>query len=1021
MTRLIHILALALLTATGRAAGAAQEGSGYLISAWRTDDGLPPLVSPVLIEAPEGYLWMEAESGPVRFDGERFTVFPARDLGWPRDTGIRRTFADGTQGIWLTLKDRSLWRERGGKWSAFGTLPGGEIITMMQPAKDGGMLAGTSAGRLLRCTEDPPAMKEVMPAQVPFSFWQDHADSEGGIWYAAQGGARRWLDGRLEDARYPAPENRNDYIFSWPDHSQWIIGPDYVAKWTDGAFHKLPPIAGMAPQKLAGILPAPPHGVWATTVNRMYFLPEGATEWRGPWPWATRAEQRQLTNLSDVNGHHWIATYGFGFLHVNPEGRQIEERLPPDLAGNRILNFIEDRERNIWAVAEGSGLARLRTKRFRVHRAGDGLSDPEVLAVTEDGAGALWAGSRAGGVDVLREGTWTHLTLPPGDEPAAGVTSLLPLPDGMLAGTSSRGVWKRTGTDWQPLGGKQAVRVLHQDTAGTLWMGGPAGLFRWREGEWRTAPSSQPWPGVTGLTHDETGRLWAATAGGVWRSDAGGRFRPVPPEECLPSEAATCLRAEAGGVMWIGFENGLARWRDGKAVLRRRNEGLPFQRIAGIYPPGKGKLWISSPEGLASLDTDFFVSGPLTARVFTRADGLPTGEASRGFQPSVWRGRDGRFWLPTHLGLVEFDPGAMPPAAPPPPVVIEAAFASFEGRHDDLPVPPATAKAPSTPWKVEPGMRRLEFRFTAPSLSAPENIRFRWRLEGLDTAWSEPSAQRTATYATVPPGRYLFRVLACNGDGVWNETGASVALVIPPLWQEMPAVWVTAAVLAAFLVGMAVRSRYRRHIEVLALRSRLEHERARIAQDIHDDLGATLTQISLWSAFARKGAGEAVAGHLGLIRERAIDAVRSLDQIVWAVNPSNDTVRNFATYLCQMAGDLFRETEMACRIDLQEPVEDGPLHADARHHLVLAAREACTNALRHSVAREVSLRVVAGPRRIFIMVSDNGRGFDPASVTGEGEGLTGMARRLTSAGGRCVVESAPGEGTRVKLEWPASP
>lgn len=185
-------------------------------------------------------------------------------------------------------------------------------------------------------------------------------------------------------------------------------------------------------------------------------------------------------------------------------------------------------------------------------------------------------------------------------------------------------------------------------------------------------------------------------------------------------------------------------------------------------------------------------------------------------------------------------------------------------------------------------------------------------------------------------------------------------------------------------------------------------------------MGATLTQISLWSAFAGKQAGGPVAGHLGLIRERSIDAVRSLDQIVWAVNPGNDTVKNFVTYLCQMAGDFLRETEVSCRIDLQEPVEDGPLNADVRHHLVLAAREACTNALRHSRATEVSLHVRAAPARIFIVIGDNGCGFDPGTVNGDTEGLAGMARRLCAVGGRCTVESISGQGTLIKLEWPST-
>ena len=196
-------------------------------------------------------------------------------------------------------------------------------------------------------------------------------------------------------------------------------------------------------------------------------------------------------------------------------------------------------------------------------------------------------------------------------------------------------------------------------------------------------------------------------------------------------------------------------------------------------------------------------------------------------------------------------------------------------------------------------------------------------------------------------------------------------------------------------------------------RSPWHQERARTlhSADIHDDIGATLTQISMLSAISQNGEASPV---LSEIRTSALDAVRSLDEIVWAVNPKNDNFLNFATYLCQSAGEFFRETGVACRIDLAGEIQDGPLRAEIRHHLMLAAREACNNALRHSGATEVSIHVSTPAGRIRIVVSDNGHGFDPGTIQ-EGDGLPGMTRRLCEAGGECTIETGPG-GTRVKLE-----
>jgi len=1015
-----------LLLAQGAAGHAAPppEESAYFIRVWRTDDGLPPLISELLVEAPEGYLWVEAKEGPVRFDGEHVTPYSSAALGWPTDTRISSALGDGVQGIWVLLGDHSIWRERGGEWRRWAEFGREETPKLLQPAGgvEGGVYIGTNRGRLLRCVDAAPGARELLPADPTITQWFATPKVDDAVWFTRKDEAFRWTSGVSEHVSVIDRDPDPPRYLRWRDGSMWIVGQTNIWKMQDGAFRKLPPILERGSENMAGILPAPPHGIWGTTLTKIFFLPTGETRWRGPFPWASSAEFRMSHNLSDANGHHWLATFGFGFVHMSPEGQRIAEKLPPELAGNRILNLLEDRERNIWAVATGSGLVRLRARQFTVYRAGQGLSDPEVLAVAEDAAGALWAGSRAGGADVLKDGVWRHVSLPPRDVPEAAVTALLSQANGdLLVGTFARGVWRKSGESWTRLGqGNDQVRVLLADRSGHLWAGCRSGLLEWQGEAWRPVLAKLPWPVVRALAEDAQGRIWVATERGIWRRETDGEFRPIPATEGVPDGQSQSLLVRADGGIWIGTDRGLVFWHDGRARLFTRANGLPVTQVVGLLETGPDQLWLSSPDGLAALDVRAFqksIPETVTGQAFTRADGLPTREASGGFQPALSQSANGHCWFPTHQGLVEFDPHTMPPPAPPPPVVIENATAAYQDHRTSLAIPPLRAAPAAFGPELPTRMRRLDFHFTAPSLSAPEKVLFRWRLEGLDTTWSEPSPQRSAVYPYVPPGAYRFRVLACNGDGVWNETGATVAFVIPPLWHERPIFWIAVALLVGGVALGSLRSRYLRRIERLRLLSALDHERARIAQDIHDDLGATLTQISMWSAIAQKRADPATAGQLGLIRERSNEAVRSLDQIVWAVNPGNDTVRKFATYVCQAVGDFFRETNVACRIDLAEMGEDGALHADVRHHLVLAAREACTNALRHSGATEVSLHVEAGPHRIFITITDNGCGFNPETVSKDGEGLSGMKRRLATIRGACTIESALGRGTRVVIQW----
>jgi signal transduction histidine kinase/ligand-binding sensor domain-containing protein len=1016
----------------------ASPENGYFLRVWRIDDGLPALTTPTLIEAPEGYLWMETRRGLVRFDGVEMTTFTFAELGWPEGTTLDQTIADPVQGLWVTLSDRALWRERGGHWTQWGKFADpkeGAMLLQPRPAAEGGLYVGTNLRRIWLCDDTTPGLRDPSEPLKGIQRWLGTGGQDGVVWYSTDREAFRWRAGRSELAPLPEPDPHTPYYHPRPDGAMWIIGTNYLAVWGDGAFHRLPPILGLGDESMSGVLPTP-FGNWATTATRMFFLPKGAQQWRGPYPWGAEIRKDQRTALGDSRGQHWLATYGSGFLHVTPEGRQIRERLPPELAGNRILNLIEDRERNIWAVAEGSGLVRLRPRPFAVHRAGASLADPEVLAVMEDPQGRIWAGSRAGGVDVLTEGKWEHCTLPPGQITQAAVSALLTLPDGgLLAGTLSRGVWRRKGESWEMVGSKwedlrenwdlviapvRRVRCLFADRAGNIWAGALNGLFRLEGQAFKPAPGQGTWPAVMALGQTPDGRLWAATEAGVWRQDEKGVFAPPPKEEGLPELPAQAMLVDADGTVWVGGDAGLARWRNGQTRLFTPAQGLPISSVLGLVAPNATQLWLSSPDGLAVLERSELEAGKelLHSRIFTRADGLPTREASGGFQPAFWAGRDGRCWLPTHQGLVEFEPKSIPPTAPPPPVVIEQAMAYGLKTAQPLAVPGPRAAAPIAGQGLPTGFRRLEFRFTAPSLSAPEKVRFRWRLEGLEAGWSAPSAQRTVAYPHVPAGQYRFHVIACNGDGVWNETGASLAFYLPQYWHERTVFWIgVTIVLCGLLVG-AIRLRYLRRIERLRLLSALDHERARIAQDIHDDLGATLTRISMWSALVQKDAEPRISARLGAIREHSNEAVRSLDQIVWAVNPGNDTIRRLAAYICQAADDFFRESDIEFSIELSDAIEDGVLHAEIRHQIVLAAREACTNALRHSKATEVLLKVEAAPGRIHIVITDNGQGFDPLNIVRDGEGLTGMRRRLASINGECVVESAPGNGTRVVILWP---
>jgi signal transduction histidine kinase len=397
-------------------------------------------------------------------------------------------------------------------------------------------------------------------------------------------------------------------------------------------------------------------------------------------------------------------------------------------------------------------------------------------------------------------------------------------------------------------------------------------------------------------------------------------------------------------------------------------------------------------------------------------DGLPTLECSENYQPSSWHGRDGTLWFATVKGLVSVQPVEIPANRLPPPVVIEAVLVDGKSFGTE------------TPLQIPPGRHQLDFHYTALSFAAPDKVRFRYRLEGLDEGWVEADGKRSAHYGPLLPGKYRFQVIACNNDGVWNDAGSSVSLkVLPHFWET----WWFGAAMTILLAGVvisavryAVTRKLRRKLEQLKQQRAIERERERIAKDIHDDLGAGLTQIMLQSALARRDPQEQIQTHLAQISGTALELVSAMDEIVWAINPENDTLDGLVTYAGKYAEEYVAKAGLRCRLDLPVQVPAVALSAEVRHNLFLAVKEALNNAVKHAQAAEISFLLKLQPSGFSLVIRDDGRGLVP-DVTGSpaadsgrvssGLGLRNLVQRLEKIGGTCTIKSEPGQGTEVEL------
>ena len=493
--------------------------------------------------------------------------------------------------------------------------------------------------------------------------------------------------------------------------------------------------------------------------------------------------------------------------------------------------------------------------------------------------------------------------------------------------------------------------------------------------------------------------------------------------------------------MWIGtLGGGLLRFDNGTFTRVTTQQGLPDNSITQLLDDGQGNLWAATYAGLfraAKKDLKNLASGIVDEIAFSlhgRYDGLPAQAYSGWFQPSCWRARDGRLWFTTVKGVVAVDPRDVVVNHRPPPVVIE------EMRVDGVPHEFKSAagadelSSTNTPLSISPGRHYVEFRFTGINFTAPDKVRCKWRLEGAEKEWRESMNQRVIGYGPLLPGDYRLRVLAANSDGIWNETGASVAFVVLPFFWET---WwfrtvLTAAVCCglALAVALLLRHRHRLELERLARVHEMERERTRIARDMHDEIGSKLARISFLSEIVK---GEEKApnhqnGTVDSLSRTARELLQSLDRMLWAVNPRNDSLERLSAYLNHYAAEYFQNTPIRCRLSFPENLPAIQLSAETRHNIFLAFEEALANTLKHSAATQVTADLTCHNGTIEIAIHDNGRGFDvetPVEAAAKREagghdGLSGMIDRMRSLGGECRVTSSPGGGTLVQFLLPIS-
>jgi signal transduction histidine kinase/streptogramin lyase len=728
----------------------------------------------------------------------------------------------------------------------------------------------------------------------------------------------------------------------------------------------------------------------------------------------------RLGMQEDHRGGMWFYDYGGGLVHVNADGQMRQLTTDDGFPGDRVYCFMEDREGDWWAGLDAVGLVRVRPR--QIHKVFNLENNPAKAArsIAEDRFGQVWIGRLSGGLGCWQDGAVTNFAV----ADSAGANSVFCVcPDAAgrlwLSGGDEDLLVREHGEIKRIMPVIHGVKALLADRAGRIWVGTTSGLLVSEHGapDGFQALKGMPRRTVRALTEDSAGTLWGGTGNGELFCISNNALTLFRPEDAQASAAVWSVFADADGTKWMGtFRGGLLRFRAGKFTRYGKRNELPDEVICQILDDQRGNLWLGSHAGVFSvtksaLDAITQESNTVVPCVtYGRSDGLPSQECSGGYQPAAWRDHAGRLWFATAKGAAWLQPDEIRTNPKPPPVVIEELL--VDGRLQAIPKNDAALE-------ISPGRHQIEFHYTGLSLASPDRVQFRYQLDGLDAHWVQAGTRRSARYEFLPPGHYRFQVLACNSDGIWNETGSSLALNILPHYYE--SWWFRTLAVVIILSSVAGAARYvatrrlHRKMEDLERKRVVERERARIAKDIHDDLGASLTLIAVLGDLARK---EKTGERIEKMSSTARNAVKSLDEIVWAVNPRNDTLAHLVDYTGQFATDYLRDAGIRCLLDVpdQTPVREVP--ANIRHNVFLTVKEALQNIVKHAHATEVWLRINTGPADLRISIEDNGCGFDRPPQDAWADGLRNMRQRLAEVGGECQISSQVKVGTSITVQLP---
>lgn len=972
LQRSIRIIWISFLLAQGwaYALNPAKALTQYSVTVWTQQQGLPQDTIRAITQTTDGFLWLGTDEGLARFDGYEFVAF-GKDQGSLPSNSVNVLAAAPDGSLWIGTPD-GLTRYAQGRFQTFTQkdgLPGNAVTALLVDHR--GSLWIVASGNLSRFdgTHFTNFLRgRDLPLQVVRGVWEDRRQN---LYVAGTTSVGRLENGRFQSIFEPAQLAGDFPGTVLVDHAGdlWVLG-------------------------YRGLIRRSPDG----RISR-YGSREGLTD---PF------ELRAMTE--DRDGNLWVATNS-GLARLEGDCFRTLTEGP---AQDGVRSLFEDRDGNLW-VGSNRGLLRLRDDLFTVFGKDEGLPSDEPNVIHEDHAGQVWIGFLDAGLRTLSPSDPFHAK---SVGPQQGrVYSIRETKSGALLVSTREGleIWDRgqmkTFMPPDPQGRKRVFDSL-EDSSGRIWLALPDGLAELQGGEFRVAipaahPSMLEGAFVT-LAQGRDQSIWAGTIqGGLWHVAPEGN-RLYTAADGLGSDEIRALSPDKDGTLWVGtFGGGLSVYSQGRFHKFNQADGLLSDNVSQIADDGPD-LWLSTTRGICRVSKRQlreFANGKrqrLEPVNYGLADGLRSAQAPSEIGLGGGRHSDGSLWFATARGIALYKTASSPPPAKNVPIhIVEvlAGGARFEG---------------SSHARVPPGRGSFEIRYAATYLSAPERVRYAYKLDGLDSDWTAAGSRRIATYNNLSHGRYRFLVRA-EVPGV-SPSEASYDLELLPFYYQTAWFRTLCVAFAAFGVWLAYQLRVRQ----IRLRfAAVLKERLRLAREIHDTLSQAFVGIASQLDALETCVPQTLRPahtHLDLARRMAqhslTEARRSVMDLRSAALSNHDLAAALKSNARVWAAGA------AANVEVHVKGGFGNLPEDMEHNLLRIAQEAITNASKHAQATRIEVKLERTEEIVSLSVSDNGRGFhtDGAFITAGGHfGLIGLRERAERIGGEFHLHSQPDSGTEVAV------